>query len=597
MSRNLQVLLRTGLVLSWVVTAGQVEAANPVESAELQAKKAQEYARRALQSDIEGDNVYRDSMLSAALREDPNCQLARWRSGFVRVEDEWISVDDQSALSSRGDGIQKEYESRRNISLDRSREEMNLANWCRRKQLSDVADMHYRRVADNSENAMVLRNAAARKLGLRMILGRWASQEDINEYRLMIRRAERNLQKWSGRISKWARAFKRPRSARASRALDSLRKVCDVSAIPALELMLSSASERLASESVLVIAGINADEATQSLVRHSIASKWPRVRDEATVQLQKRPSHESLPVLLTALQTPIRSVFQVTAGPNGQVLHEHLLAKEKADGFYELTIRELATPVRQLRNVVSSIESAQRQALSARRRAEVIQRQIADVNSTASLVNERVYEVLHRVTGQQMGNDPVAWWDWWKDYNEVERPIVKPTYEFISAETSAYRPIPPRPAYECFPAGTQVWTEHGTASIETIKVGDRVLAQDVKTAELQYKVVSAVTRRWNAPMQKLIIDGKPFFLTTGHPLWINGIGWRMAKRVRLGDRAHSLWGSRQITCMEMSPPGEAFNLVVSDFGTYFVGEAGVLVHDNTYRSPARVTTPGLLAQN
>jgi len=49
--------------------------------------------------------------------------------------------------------------------------------------------------------------------------------------------------------------------------------------------------------------------------------------------------------------------------------------------------------------------------------------------------------------------------------------------------------------------------------------------------------------------------------------------------------------------MEMSPPDDAFNLVVSDFGTYFVGKAGILVHDNTYRAQAPVTTPGFLAQN
>jgi len=41
--------------------------------------------------------------------------------------------------------------------------------------------------------------------------------------------------------------------------------------------------------------------------------------------------------------------------------------------------------------------------------------------------------------------------------------------------------------------------------------------------------------------------------------------------------------------------GTAFNLVVADFDTYFVGEAGILVHDNMYRTPAQVATPGLLA--
>jgi hypothetical protein len=41
---------------------------------------------------------------------------------------------------------------------------------------------------------------------------------------------------------------------------------------------------------------------------------------------------------------------------------------------------------------------------------------------------------------------------------------------------------------------------------------------------------------------------------------------------------------------------EAYNLVVADFNTYFVGETGVLVHDNTPRTPTRATVPGLAAR-
>ena len=41
---------------------------------------------------------------------------------------------------------------------------------------------------------------------------------------------------------------------------------------------------------------------------------------------------------------------------------------------------------------------------------------------------------------------------------------------------------------------------------------------------------------------------------------------------------------------------ETYNLVVADFNTYFVGESGILVHDNTPRKPTRAVVPGMLAK-
>ncbi len=40
----------------------------------------------------------------------------------------------------------------------------------------------------------------------------------------------------------------------------------------------------------------------------------------------------------------------------------------------------------------------------------------------------------------------------------------------------------------------------------------------------------------------------------------------------------------------------AYNLVVADFHTYFIGEAKILVHDNTIHQPTDVVVPGLAAR-
>jgi len=278
-----RMLLRVVLSLTWVVTACHLQAAEPTDLEKLRSQRTLEHARMAARFDMEGDQAYRDYLLTAALRDDPDYQLARWQMGYVRDADGWFSVRERSRPSSPADAVQEDYILRRDLSFDRAHDELELANWCRRNQLKDQADLHYRRVLDNTETENVMRKTAAKKLGLRMLAGKWVSAEEIDEYGVMIRRAEKNLVKWSGRILKWARSMNRPQSAKAMRALDELRTVRDASAIPALELILSGINQRLASESVLVIAGIPGNEATQSLVRRAMASVWPRARNEAAV--------------------------------------------------------------------------------------------------------------------------------------------------------------------------------------------------------------------------------------------------------------------------------------------------------------------------
>jgi hypothetical protein len=92
------------------------------------------------------------------------------------------------------------------------------------------------------------------------------------------------------------------------------------------------------------------------------------------------------------------------------------------------------------------------------------------------------------------------------------------------------------------------------------------------------------------------VDGEDLVTTIGHPFWVAGVGWRMAKE--LGDAAvlQAVTGAAPLAAVEPAGELEAYNLVVADFNTYFVGESGVLVHDNTPRRPTKVSLPGLVAK-
>ena len=146
----------------------------------------------------------------------------------------------------------------------------------------------------------------------------------------------------------------------------------------------------------------------------------------------------------------------------------------------------------------------------------------------------------------------------------------------------------------CFPAGTLVHSTGGLVPIETLQVGDQVLSQDLETGELTYKLVQQTTLR--PPSEMLTIsfqDGSRVTTTKGHSFWVNQLGWRMAKRLKSGQQIHSIGGGLAVASIEPAQTEEAHNLVVQDFATYFVGHAAVMVHDNTFRKPTTVVTPGL----
>jgi hypothetical protein len=134
----------------------------------------------------------------------------------------------------------------------------------------------------------------------------------------------------------------------------------------------------------------------------------------------------------------------------------------------------------------------------------------------------------------------------------------------------------------------------GSVPIESIKPGDRVLAQDQDTGELTYKVVLTTTLRPPAKMLQINVGGDEIYTTLGHPFWVSGQGWRMAKQLKEGDLLHGLGGATPITSIVAAGEHQAHNLVVDEENTYFVGKAGLLVHDNEFRKPTRAIVPGLV---
>ncbi len=133
-------------------------------------------------------------------------------------------------------------------------------------------------------------------------------------------------------------------------------------------------------------------------------------------------------------------------------------------------------------------------------------------------------------------------------------------------------------------------------TIEKLQPGDRVLSQDSDSGELRLQTVQDVTLRPATALLSLDVGSETIRVTRGHPFWVNGQGWRMAKHLSTGDTLHSLGGPVKIDHVAEAPAAEAYNLVVSSFGTYLVGEHRLMVHDNLPLAETTTLVPGLEAR-
>ena len=228
------------------------------------------------------------------------------------------------------------------------------------------------------------------------------------------------------------------------------------------------------------------------------------------------------------------------------------------------------------------------------------EKQVEAANRKLAELNTALYAVLERTTDQQqLPHQPEPWWNWWQDYNQLSNTVpqtVESTYvQNVDVPYVPYVPTemltPTSTHHGCFADGTKVWTLAGPLAIERIRVGDRVLAQNPISGELDYKVVMQTTLGHQV-MIAIGAGDEPIIATKGHVFWVSGVGWRMAKDLKVGQRLHTLTGWTEIRSLDPVAEADTHNLVVADFGTFFVGDERLLVHDITMLQPTKALVPG-----
>lgn len=604
---------------------------------------AADFVQEALRAEGEGDVPRRAQLLKEALEHDPEYGPARWHSGFLYLQDKWLTIA-QAQEQYRGDARWDAYQQFRGSVANAPDRELLLARWCQGQQLAEQAQFHWRnvlRMQPASEEALLA-------LDLRWLNGRLVPREELTQQKRADYRAARNTlnanptlkRRCEAMIAHWERAAADDEPFLLSTMEKDLATESRPDVIPITNFLLGERSRAPRNprelEAVLVqwatILGKH-PQGTKFLVMHAIGSPYESARIAAAEELKQRPRKDYVPLLLACAQFPAEFACSLLVS-SGMVSAEYTIdiqglnadvSLQHADSMQQISALAAhdVTLIRSKRNpeldgtliVSPSSEPRLNPVLAAGAtmgKAQVLKTQVDQYNAAAEVINRRVTEALTRATGQDLEANPRTWQSWWQefvcDYYEVE-PLQTTGQQAANQQSGAQGGQsgrqPERPLYQyrtwqdqfssqregqsyvqwisCFAGDTPVWTATGPRPIKEIQPGDRVLSQNATTGELAYKAVEMVTTRPPCPLIRVTVGGEEILATRGHPFWVVGKRWVMAKHLQVGDLLHSVSGPLAVERVDEVPTPEAwyefaYNLQVEDFHTYFVGENQSLVH-------------------
>jgi len=579
------------LVAGACLLAATIEAAAARTAADL--NEAQTLLQEALYAEIYGDNDRRESLLEQAIATREDFAPARWHAGYVQLNGKWVEANVVPQMLEEHRSIVK-YRRLRAEMRDTAADHLQLANWARENKLPERERAHLMRVVEFEPN----HREARERLGFRRVVGAWRSADELAEEIAEVRRRNINLAHWAPKLAEIIEQLDERSELRRRAAEERLRGIHDPAAIPALETALANRSQPRAELFVEIVLGMGDQDAALALARQSVFSPWPPVRQAAQAALRQRDFEAYVPALLASLSTPIETRTQLYATRNGQLMYRHVLAREGQDRWQMLV---LDTAYR------TSGPGAEGVALdNAIRRARTREGQAERNNVATQVLNNRIFVSLQQTTGQQVPDNPEAWWGWWNDHNQVfveGRKPVQTARAIDIQEINTQPPAtggggsggPPQTACDCLAAGAPILTDRGMAPVESVQVGDLVLSQNAETGELAYKPVLRTTIRPRSPLLRIRCIGQELVASGGHKFYVAGEGWVRARDLSSGMELHTPSGALRVSEVIDDEVAESYNLIVADFGTYFVGPRHVLSHDNRIGSAIDTVVPGLRA--
>lgn len=567
------------------------------------AGRTQEQVREALQREVYGLPAEREQLLAAASAADPQARLPRWYQGQVQTAGgAWRAVD-QPVAAAEG-RLYREYAALRSEKLDDAESHKALADWCRKHDLPVQERAHLIRSLTLNPKQAELRA----RLHLVKVGNQWYEPATIEREERRQKAAQEAHEHWFPILSKLAPQLNSPDEKKREAAREQILAVRDIRALPVLQSVIGSRGEE---EQLLVLkiaGGLPELDATCLIAFLAVDSPSEKVRGLATHLLKSREVTDFAPLLVAEMYAPIETKVESKVLANGSVALRRSFAREGADHVelfvsdarFDPRISLLSQSNDPLQNLLRRVDVAQRGANFATATSE---QTVAEQNRLTQRRNERITAALVATTGLNLPAKPDAWWEWWRELNEVEQPQGKSVvtrYRFNQVDanerTDRVDVTVVQLGVSCFNAGTPVWTDQGPVAIERVRIGDLVLSRDVETGELGYKPVLLTTVRPKRQLTQFTAGRDTIQATGGHLFWVSGSGWVRAKELQPGQVLHGAASPASVASVEQGIVAESYNLVVDDFHTYFVGQHKLLAHDNTPRRPTRMIVPGLSAE-
>jgi hypothetical protein len=604
--------------------AGQLEIRNTLLRQALDTQP-QHPAARGLLGEMADGSTWRNA---ADPRDEP-AHAARRTAYLARREA--LDIRDQAAH----DQIDKLERFRRNAEAgalriralqDLADGHADLADWCQKSGLEPEARAH--RMAALQIDPT--RDRLWKQLGYTRYEGRWLDPDQLDQAKADAA-AQREADKlWAPRLKQARLALASKDPARQQAARHDLADIRDPRAVPQIVDKFAHGSQAEQLQAIQILGQIDGPASTRALASLALKSDFEPVRQQAARALAHREPADYADALVDLLEEPWRySVTATITGPGtrGSILVDSarvsLLKLYDAPASFQLTPGDQAVarlgptgrPIVMTSQDANTIDrllirsddrlraltdaesrTAQLMSNAQARSLDVQSAMASDIqaietqNAQATLINGRVIDILHASLDAppDLGDDTDAWRKWWYDQNgyTYEPP---PKVELIQQFSVSPPPLLPAPRTgECFAAGTPVHTPDGPVSIESLQVGDRVLAQDTATGALHDRPILATHFIPSDDSVRLVLDdpaSPPLVATPHHRFWIPGEGWRMARDLKTGDSVRTLGRTARVVSTQPGDTIPVYNLTVADDATFFAGHAAALVRDNTRPDP------------
>ncbi len=627
------------MVSTWIVCLGLLSVPPslfPDPLAAYQTAKAEvgrdpdAHVKLALWCEANGLEAERVKHLALAVLIKPDHARARGLLGLVAYRNGWQNPDLVAAKIGEDEamaGALAEYNARREQTPDTVAAQWNLALWCEKKGLRAEMAAHLTTVTRLEPGY----EAAWKKLGCIRHHGRWMRLEQIKAEIAETEAQAAADRHWNTELVRWRTWL--GDEAQCAAAEEKLASVTDPRAVSAVYRTFAKGNPDRQAHAVRLLAQISAPKASKALALLAVSSESEEVRRSATDVLVTSDPRDFVDLLIDMLRDPVPYEVKPVKGPGlpGSLMVAGRefntlrlysppplpkidyapgdLARFDEYGLLEITkdtgTIETSSPMPGIREVHSrhQVIPIGRMREETRLEARVAQKQLLeDVakvelhNDRATAINARIVPILQSVTGMNFADGPAQDWKaWWTDqqgysYRSERVDPNKPTmtenvalaYRRQSGPIDLTGPLLGyRQGHSCFGAGTRVRTLGGLRAIETLKVGDQVLTQDTQSGTLGYEPIVAVFH--NAPNEtyRLTLGTETVVVTGLHRFWKPGQGWVMARNLKPGQVVRTLGGLARVESVSLDQVRPVFNLEVARGQSFFVGEQGLLVHDNT----------------